>query len=153
LLRVAGLSAALVAALAGGAPAPRPVVIVDDAREIRRAVGGAIDGTFTPSQDEAEAPRRELPTYLAAERAREKDRYRREQLHRIEEARDRYVWHCGGYKKGAERYLYCSFVLGWPEKADRKEFPEIEDGGTSVCRCTYRVKTGKIVKLEWNGEA
>jgi hypothetical protein len=155
-LPVVGLCAALLCAApagAAGGAAARPVVIVEDGREIRRAVGFAVEGTFTPSQEEAEAPRRDLARHLESELAREKDRYRRAQLGRISAARDRYLWHCGGYTKNKERYLFCTFVLGWPEKATRKEFPEIADGGTSVCRCTYRLKAGKIAELEWNGEA
>ena len=113
----------------------------------------AVDGTFTPDWEEAEAPRRDLSRYLEEARARKKDRYSREKLGRIEEARDRYVWHCGGYTKAKERFLFCTFVSGWPEAANRKEFPGIKDGGTSVCRCTFRIKTGKIETLEWNGEA
>ena len=152
-----GVCAALLctvpAGAGGGAAAPRPVVIVDDGREVRRAVGFAVDGTFTPDWEEAEAPRRDLSRYLEEARARKKDRYSREKLGRIEEARDRYVWHCGGYTKAKERFLFCTFVSGWPEAANRKEFPGIKDGGTSVCRCTFRIKTGKIETLEWNGEA
>jgi len=150
-LSVALLAAVLVAAPGGAAP-PRPVVIVEDARQIRRVVGPAADGTFTPSQEEAEAPRRELPRYLQAESAREKDRTRRKQLQQIEEQRARYVWHCGGYTKAKERYLYCTFVSIFPESAARKEFPDIDDGGTSVCNLTFRLKTGKIVRIDWNGE-
>jgi hypothetical protein len=154
------LSVALLALVLAAAPvppgavaAPSPVVIVEDGKQVRHAVGFRVDGTFTPTQDEAEAPRRELPSYLQAARAKEKDRYRREQLHQVEEKSARYVWHCGGYTKAKERYLYCSFVSVWPESAQRKEFPSIDDGGTSVCNLTFRLKTGKIVRLDWNGEA
>lgn len=97
---------------------PEPVVIVDDAAAIRRAVGGRVETVFTPTRDEAEAPRKDLPRYLAAERKREKDGYRRTQLHQIEAAIDRYFWHCGGYVKGKQRYLYCSFVRKEDKKLD-----------------------------------
>ena len=154
MLPVALLGAVLVATPADGGAAPvRPVVIVDDAKKVRHAVGVPVDGTFTPTQEEAEAPRRELPSYLQAETAREKDRHRREQLRQIEEQRARYVWHCGGYKKAKERYLYCTFVSDWSESAARKAFPDIDDGGTSVCNLTFRLKTRKIVRLDSNGEA
>jgi hypothetical protein len=153
-LPVALLGAVLAAAPAApgaAAASPRPVIIVEDAEQLRRLVGPAAEGTFTPSQDEAEAPRLELPRYLQTERAREKNRYRREQLHQIDEKRARYVWHCGGYTKGKERYLYCTFVTpGWPEIAQRKEFPGIKDGGTSVCNLTFRLatKTIRAARLE-----
>lgn len=154
MLPVALLGAVLATAPASGGAAPeRPVVIVEDGLEVRRAVGVLVDTTFTPSQEEAEAPRRDLHRYLTAERAREKDRYRREQLHTIDVTRAKYVWHCGGYTKDEERYLYCSFVSVWPESAQRKEFPSIDDGGISVCNLTFRLKTRKIIRLDWNGEA
>jgi hypothetical protein len=153
-LPVALAGLVLAAAPAGsGAADARPVVIVEDGKQVRHAVGFPVDGTFTPSPEEAEAPRRDLPRYLEAERAREKDSYRRKQLGEIDEKRARYVWHCGGYTKAKERYLYCTFVSVFPESADRKTFPVIEDGGTSVCNLTFRLKTGKIARLEWNGEA
>jgi hypothetical protein len=151
-LPLALLGAVLATATVAVAP-ERPVVIVEDGKQVRHVVGFPVDGTFAPSQDEAEAPRRDLPRYLEAERAREKDRYRRQQLRQIGEQRSRYVWHCGGYTKAKERYLYCTFVSDWPESAQRKEFPDIDDGGTSVCNLTFRLKTGKIVRIDWNGEA
>jgi hypothetical protein len=133
------------------------VVIVDDAAAIRRAVGGRVDAVFTPTRDEAEAPRKDLARYLQAERKREKDGYRRTQLHQIEAAIDRYFWHCGGYVRDKQKYLYCSFVLiDQPSELAslrRKQFPDIDDGGTSVCNCSFSLKTGHIVRLEWNGEA
>jgi hypothetical protein len=136
---------------------PEPVVIVDDAAAIRRAVGGHVDAVFTPTRDEAEAPRKDLARYLAAERKREKDGYRRTQLHQIETNIDRYFWHCGGYVKDKQKYLYCSFVLiGRPSdlaSLRQKHFPAIDDGGTSVCNCTFSLKSGHIVRLDWNGEA
>jgi hypothetical protein len=153
-LPLALLGAVLVAAPGNGGAAPaRPVVIVEDGYEVRRVVGSLVDGTFTPTQKEAEAPRRTLPRYLQAETAREKDRDRRDHLRQINGNLARYVWHCGGYTKAKERYLYCTFVSDWPESAARKEFPAIDDGGTSVCNLTYRLKTGKIVRIDWNGEA
>jgi hypothetical protein len=153
-LSVALVGLVLAAAPAGGgAPPARPVIIVEDGKEVRHVVGFPVDATFTPSQEEAEAPRRDLPRYLEAERAREKDRYRRDQLRQIDERRARYVWHCGGYTKAKERFLYCTFVSVFPESAQRKTFPAIDDGGTSVCNLTFRVKTGRIVRLDWNGEA
>jgi hypothetical protein len=148
------LGAVLAAAPAdGGAPATHPVVIVEDSKQVRHVVGFPVEGTFTPTQEEAEAPRRELPRYLQAERARENDWYRRDYLRQINENLAKYAWHCGGYKKAKERYLYCSFVSIFPESAERKEFPNIDDGGASVCNLTFRLKTGKIVRWDCNGEA
>jgi hypothetical protein len=144
----------LVLVTAGVAPqAQRPVVIVEDALEIRRVVGAPIDRAFTPTQAEAEAPRRELPHHLVVERAHEKGRDRRERLQKIYENRARYVWHCGGYEKDDERFLYCTFVSIGLEIVERKTFPVIDDGGIGVCNLTFRLKTGKIVRLDWNGEA
>jgi hypothetical protein len=69
----------------------------------------------------------------------------------------RVVWHCGGYVKDKQKHLYCSFVLiDQPSELAslrRKQFPDIDDGGTSVCNCSFSLKTGHIVRLEWNGEA
>src|SRR6516162_7976422 len=83
---------------------PYPVVVVDDPREVREAVGIRVDGTFTPGQEEAEAPRRDLARYLDSESRGEKSKERQERLHRISLLRDQYIWHCGGYKKGRQKY-------------------------------------------------
>lgn len=136
---------------------PEPVVIIDNAESVRHAVGFKVDAIFTPTRDEAEAPRKDLARYLEAELRREKDAYRKTQLRRIQSIGERYFWHCGGYVKDKQKYLYCSFVLiGRPQDLEwlrKKEFPVIDDGGTSVCRCHFSLKSGQIARLEWNGEA
>ena len=133
---------------------PYPVIVVDNPQEVRRAVDVRVDGTFTPSQQEAEAPRRDLARYLEAESRGEKSKDRQDRLHQIGLVQDKYVWHCGGYKKGRQKYLFCTFV--WREPGERllqKTFPVIKDGGISVCYCHFSMKRGRIVRLEWNGEA
>ena len=154
----------LQALAAGQQDSPHPVVVVDDAREARHAIGVRVDGIFTPSRDEAEAPRQDLARYLEAERrlakdhakdqARDNDRQAR--LRQIGLALDQYFWHCAGYTKDRQRYLFCSFVRYSPSDLPRlrqKTFPVINDGGISVCRCHFSMKLGQIVRLEWNGEA
>ena len=136
---------------------PEPVVIIDNADSVRHAVGFKVDAVFTPTRDEAEAPRKDLARYLEAERRREKDAYRTSQLRQIQLSSDRYFWHCGGYVKDKQKYQYCSFVrVHQPSDLERlrqKQFPVIADGGTSVCRCFFSLKSGHIVRVEWNGEA
>ena len=157
MLGIVCLLAALQSGGPSGTPPPEPVVIVEDAAAIRRAVGGKVEAIFTPTRDEAEAPRKDLARYLTAERKREKDGYQRDQLHQIEVVIHRYFWHCGGYVKDKQKYLYCSFVLvDHPSELAflrQKHFPEIYDGGTSVCNCTFSLKSGQIVRIAWNGEA
>ena len=138
------------------AESPYPVVVVDDPQEVRHAVGFPVDGTFTPSQEEAEAPRRDLPRYLEAEGLHGKSKERRDSLRRIGLAQAQYLWHCGGYKKDGQKNLFCSLVRGEMSEQSflrRKTFPVIKDGGISVCRCHFNMKSGRIVRLEWNGEA
>lgn len=142
-------------ALAAGQEPALPVVVVEDAQEIRRAVGFKVDDAFVPTQNEADAPRQDLSRYLAAERAREKNDDRQLRLRRIGMAADRYLWHCGGYMKEGQKYLFCTFVRYEPSSLSRlrqKHFPVIYDGGISVCRCYFNVKLGRIVRLDWNGE-
>jgi hypothetical protein len=144
------------AATGVGQPAPPPVVIVDDAQQIRAWAGPGVDSTFTPGPVEAEAPRRDLARYIDAElRTEKKNKYRKEQLGQIRRTADRYHWYCGGYTRKKEKFLFCSFVRQAPPDTAqaRKSFPEINDGGASVCRCHYDLRAGKIVRLEWNGEA
>jgi len=146
----------LQAVAAFGQGAALPVVIVDDSKEIRHAVGFKVDDVFTPTQDEAEAPRRDLARYIDVERSREKDDNRQSRLRRIGMSANRYLWHCGGYVKDGQKSLFCSFVRHEPSDLPRlrqKHFPVIYDGGISVCRCYFNVKLGRIVRLEWNGEA
>ena len=134
---------------------PHPVVIVDDPQEVRRVVG-RVEGIFTPSQIEAESPRRDLKRYLEAERRREKSVDTRRDLRRIGLLQDRYFWHCAGYIKGGQKELFCSFVrqeMIEMSRLRRKTFPTIYDGGISVCWCYFSLKLGRIIRLEWNGEA
>lgn len=133
-----------------------PVVVVEDARAVRDAVGFQVDATFTPTQDEAEAPRRDLARYIETERRREKRGERADGLRRIGLASDRYLWHCGGYVKEGQKYQVCSFVRYEPGELPRlreKHFPMIKDGGISVCHCYFNMRLGRIIRLEWNGEA
>lgn len=157
MLTILSLLAALETGVLTPPPPPEPVVIIDNAEAVRHAVGFKVDAVFTPTRDEAEAPRKDLARYLEAEQRREKDAYRKSQLRRIQSAGERYFWHCGGYVKDKQKELYCSFVrVGQPQDLEwlrKKEFPMIEDGGTSVCRCYFSLKSGHIVRLEWNGEA
>jgi hypothetical protein len=133
---------------------PYLVVVVDDPKEVRRAIDIRVDGTFTPTQEEAEAPRRDLARYLESESHREKSKERQESLRRISRAQHQYLWHCAGYKKAGQKNLFCSFVRREPSELFlRKAFPAIKDGGTSVCRCHFSLKSGRIARLEWNGEA
>jgi hypothetical protein len=147
----------LQALAAGQQGSPHPVVVVDDPREARHAIGERVDGIFTPSQDEAEAPRRDLARYLEAERRQAKgDNDRQDRLRRIGIAMDQYFWHCAGYSKDRQRYLFCSFVRFSPSDLSRlrqNRFPVIADGGISVCHCHFSMKRGQIVRLEWNGES
>jgi hypothetical protein len=141
--------------VASDRPLPLPVVVVDDAQEVRRMVGLGVDGTFIPSQDEAEAPRRDLKRYLETERRRAKT-HDRQRLRRIELVMEQYFWHCGGYVKDGNNFLFCSFVRFQPGDLPRlrqKAFPGIKDGGISVCRCHFNQKLGRIVRLDWNVEA
>jgi hypothetical protein len=141
---------------AGESGSQYPVIVIDDPTEIRKAVGFRVDGAFTPTQRGAEAPRQNLPRYLAMERERENGNIRHEHLLRIGQSIDRYFWHCGGYVKDGQKYLFCSFVRYQPSdlpRLRRKVFPVIHDGGTSVCRCHFSIKLGRIVRLAWNGEA
>jgi hypothetical protein len=143
-------------AVATAAAAPTPVVIVDNPREIRAMVGAGADGTFTPSPEEAEGPRRDLVRFVDARLQREKNKYGREQLNRIRKQADRYFWYCGGYTQKGHKSLFCTFVLSPPPGQagpGPKAFPVIKDGGTSVCRCHYDVESRKVVRLDWNGEA
>jgi hypothetical protein len=136
------------------AESPNRVVVVDDPQEVRNAVGFQVDGTFTPSQEEAEAPRRDLPRYLESEGQHEKSKERQEDLRRIGLGQGQYFWHCAGYKKRGQKNLFCSLVRREPsEILRRKTFPVIKDGGISVCHCHFNIKSGRIVRLEWNGEA
>ena len=150
------LFAAASPALAGVGPgAPPPVVVVDEPAAIRAAVGFEVDGTYIATAAEAEAPRQDLVRYLEAERRRERSATRQFQMRRIEVARDRYLWHCGGYLKDGQKYLFCSFVRYEPSalpQLRQKAFPVIFDGGVSVCRCYYSRKIGRIIRVEWNAE-
>ena len=133
---------------------PYPVVVIDDSEEVRSAIGIRVKGTFTPTQAEAEAPRRDLARHLESESHREKSKERQESLRRIRLGQERYVWHCGGYKKGGQKYLFCTFVRREPdERLLRKKFPVIKDGGISACSCHFDMKRGQISRLDWNGEA
>jgi hypothetical protein len=131
-----------------------PVIVVDDPQEVRNAVGFQVDGTFTPSQEEAEAPSRDLARYLESEGKHEKSKERRDDLRRIGLVQGQYLWHCGGYKKHGQKNLFCSFVRRDPsERLRRRTFPVIKDGGIAVCRCYFNIESGRIVRLDWNGEA
>jgi hypothetical protein len=132
-----------------------PVTIVEDDAEIRGAVGTKVDGTFVLRRREAEAPREVLARFLERELRHEKSEYRVRTLRRVLGNRTRYFWHCGGYLQDGRRNAVCSLVLSSSTEPylRAKHFPEIFDGGTSVCRVHYSFRIDAVFWLECNGEA
>ena len=135
---------------------PLPIVIVDDPSEVRRALKGhgiKFDELSPTTPAEAEDARHALAPYLKAELAREPDRDRKEKLGQILAHIDAYAWTCGGFKRRGERSLFCLFERIEGLGHGGKVFREMKDGGTSICRCVFRLRARRIDKLEWNGEA
>jgi hypothetical protein len=131
-----------------------PVTVVEDDAEIRRAVGTKVDSTFVLQPREAEAPREVLARFLDRELRHEKSQYRVRTLRLVLGNRTRYFWHCGGYVQYGRRNVFCSLVQSSSTEPylRAKRFPEISDGGASVCRVHYSFKLDAVFWLECNGE-
>jgi hypothetical protein len=132
------------------------VIVVTDAAEIERRLqefGVPFEGTFTAAVDDARRARRDLARFVRAE-LKTADRRRAVRLRRILANERSYLWHCAGFERSGSRYLHCSFVRYSEGDHQLREprFPQIDDGGTDVCRCVFSPKTGQIATLAWNGE-
>jgi hypothetical protein len=131
-----------------------PVIVVEDATEIGRELGGLgvpFDRTFVASLNDARRARRDLGRFVRAEMKRSNPA-RTQRLRQILLTEPAYVWHCGGFERLGSRFLHCSFVR-YSQGHDHlrtAHFPEIADGGTDVARCNFSLKADQIVTLQWN---
>src|SRR5436190_314283 len=103
-----GLGLLFVSFAVAAIPQRLPVVIVVDPAEIEHISGVQVQSTFALTAAEAKLPRQALPRYLEDEVRREKSKDRRSHLRKIATNADRYVWHCGGYVRGGEKYQFCT---------------------------------------------
>lgn len=132
---------------------PAPTLIVEDRREIRKALERnkiRFDRVFVATLEDAGAARRSLAPYLKHELETASDEERRVRLTLILEHIEAYTWHCGGFERKRERSLFCSVVRFRPPFGPGTVFPGMADGGIDVCRCVYRLRDRRLASFEWN---
>jgi hypothetical protein len=154
---VVAVCAGSVVGIAAAAGRFEPVIVVSDAKEVASRLhseGVPFDGTFTASLEDARRARRDLSRFVRLQ-MKSADSRRAEQLRQILLKERAYVWHCGGFERQGSRFLHCSFVRYHDGDSHLRQprFPVIFDGGTDVGRCQFSLTAGRLVRIEWNGEA